>query len=138
MSRTKQRADYHRLHVRPFEPGIGALYLGPELPGKARGLFEEAEWRVASDAEWLSRVRTARLSLDCTKFMMSPGSAWFTGGPLGGPIARLMDSGRRQRRPPVTRQRIRNAQGIPTFPDSSRVPFRKDFSGVGRYSRHGY
>jgi hypothetical protein len=64
-------SDYHSLHVRPFEPGIGAPYLTPQVFAMANKLFREAERLVLDKPEILTRVRTARLSLDYVKLRMA-------------------------------------------------------------------
>ena len=66
--------DYHRLHVRPFEPSVCPSYLSPEIMGEAARLFDEAEGLVAGDPERLLRVRTARLSMDYVKLSMAAGA----------------------------------------------------------------
>jgi len=57
--------------VRPFEPGIGAPYLTPQVLAKASKLFREAVQLVIDEPEILRRVRTARMSLDYVKLRMA-------------------------------------------------------------------
>ncbi len=63
--------DYHALHVKPFEAGVSAPYLTPQVLARATTLFDEAERLVAGDAELLLRVREARLPLDYVKLRMA-------------------------------------------------------------------
>ncbi len=71
LQREVEGDDYHRLHMSPFEPGIEAPYLTPEVLAASMRLFDEAERLVVSDPERLLRVRTARLSLDYVKVSLA-------------------------------------------------------------------
>jgi hypothetical protein len=51
----------------PFERSTTPIYLTPEVISKATYLFGEAERLVADDPDRLTRVQTARLSLDYAK-----------------------------------------------------------------------
>ena len=59
--------SYRWFHMSPFERSTTPIYLTPEVISKATYLFGEAERLVADDPDRLTRVQTARLSLDYAK-----------------------------------------------------------------------